>query len=207
MEKNNMIYLHQTPIRIWHWLNALAMVVLFISGAQIRFPEYISLLGSYKSVILLHNTAGYVVIASFFIWFIYYTFVTRTMAKLYVPTMDNLKYGVIKQAMYYFFNYFLGRGSNPHHPTPDNKFNAMQKSSYLAVMFGLVPLICITGVFIINIEPLRQCIVTIGGLKILVAAHFLLGCALLAFLCIHVYLSTLGHTPLAHIKEMWTGWE
>ena len=67
MEKNNMVYLNTTPIRIWHWLNALGIITLCISGAQIRFPEYITLLGSYKSVILLHNTSGYVVTASLFV--------------------------------------------------------------------------------------------------------------------------------------------
>ncbi len=30
---------------------------------------------------------------------------------------------------------------------------------------------------------------------------------MLAFLIGHLYLSTTGHTPLAHIKAMITGWE
>ena len=30
---------------------------------------------------------------------------------------------------------------------------------------------------------------------------------MLAFLIVHVYLATAGHTPLAHIKAMITGWE
>jgi hypothetical protein len=24
---------------------------------------------------------------------------------------------------------------------------------------------------------------------------------------VHIYLATLGHTPLAHFKPMWNGWE
>ena len=30
---------------------------------------------------------------------------------------------------------------------------------------------------------------------------------MLAFFIAHVYLATAGHTPLAHIKAMITGWE
>jgi thiosulfate reductase cytochrome b subunit len=30
---------------------------------------------------------------------------------------------------------------------------------------------------------------------------------MLAFLIVHVYLATTGHTPFAHIKAMITGWE
>jgi len=50
-------------------------------------------------------------------------------------------------------------------------------------------------------------VLLIGGLKILVALHFLLACSLCAFLFTHVYLATLGSKPLDHIKPMWTGWE
>jgi len=35
----------------------------------------------------------------------------------------------------------------------------------------------------------------------------LLACCLTAFLPTHVYLATLGHSPMEHIKAMWTGWE
>lgn len=206
MADNKKIYLQPKPVRIWHWLNALGIVTLTVSGAQIRFPEYISFLGDYKSVILLHNTAGFVVAISFSIWFFYYTLVARNMGKIYVPNRDDLQNGILRQAKFYFLTYFLG-WRNPHHPTPEDKFNPLQKSAYLAIMFVLVPLVSLTGILLTNVEPLRNLIVMIGGLKILVGLHFLLACSLCAFLFTHVYLATLGSTPLAHFKPMWTGWE
>lgn len=67
VEKNNVekIYLQPTPVRIWHWLNAFCIIILTITGAQIRFPEYVNLFGTYKSAIMLHNTAGIVATCSF----------------------------------------------------------------------------------------------------------------------------------------------
>ena len=206
MAEKNMIYLRPKPVRIWHWLNALGIITLCTTGAQIRFPEYVSLFGSYKSSILLHNTAGFVVSISFSIWFFYYTFVARKMTDLYLPNRDDLQSGLLRQAKYYFLTYFLG-WKNPHHPSPEDKFNPLQKSAYLAIMFVLVPLVCLTGLLMTNVEPLRNLIFMIGGLKLLVGMHFLLACSLCAFLFTHVYLATLGHTPLAHFKPMWTGWE
>ena len=206
MAEKKMIYLQPKPVRIWHWLNALGIVTLCATGAQIRFPEFVSLFGSYKSAILLHNTAGFVVSISFSIWFFYYTLVTRKMGKLYVPKMDDLQNGLLRQAKFYLLTYFLG-WENPHHPTPEDKFNPLQKCAYLAIMFVLLPLICLTGLLMTNVEPLRGFIFMLGGLKILVGMHFLLACSLCAFLFTHVYLATLGHTPLAHFKPMWTGWE
>lgn len=206
MAKQKKIYLQPTPVRIWHWLNAFGIMTLIVSGIQIRFPEYVSLLGSYKAAVYLHNTAGYVVGISFSLWFFYYMFVSRTMADLYVPKVADFKSGIIRQAKFYFLTYFLG-WDNPHHPTPDNKFNAMQKSVYLGIMFVLVPLVSLSGILLTNIEPLRGVIVMIGGMKFLVGLHFLLACCLTAFLPTHIYLATLGHTPMEHIKAMWTGWE
>lgn len=200
-----MIYLQPIPVRIWHWLNALGIVTLCITGAQIRFPEYIKIF-SYKSAIMLHNTAGIVVALSFSLWFFYYTMIAGTIAQLYFPKKEDLQSGIFRQMIFYFFNYFRGK-PNPHHATPDNKFNPMQKSAYLAIMFVLVPLVSLTGIFLMNIAPLRDLLIMIGGLKILVGSHFLLACSLCAFLFTHIYLATLGHTPLAYFKPMINGWE
>lgn len=203
---SKMIYLQPTPVRIWHWLNALGIVTLCLSGAQIRFPEYFTPFGSYRSAIMLHNTAGIVVSLSFSIWFFYYKWVAGNMSKIYMPTGDDIRHGLFRQALFYFWKYFKG-DPNPHHATPDNKFNPMQKSAYMAIMFVLVPLVSLTGIFLMNVGPLRELVLIVGGLKILVGLHFLLACSLCAFLFTHVYLATLGSTPLAYFKPMWTGWE
>jgi thiosulfate reductase cytochrome b subunit len=201
-----MVYLQPVPVRIWHWLNALGIVTLILSGAQIRFPEYVTIFSDYRAAIRLHNAAGIVVALSFSIWFFYYKMVSGTMEKIYVPKVYDLTTGLFKQVVFYFFAYFLGV-PNPHHATPDNKFNPLQKSAYLAIMFVLMPLVSLTGILLMNVGPLREMVLMIGGLKILVILHFLLGCSLFAFLFTHVYLATLGKTPLAYFKPMFTGWE
>jgi len=199
--KEDMIYLQPTPVRIWHWLNALGIVTLIASGVQIRFPEFINLFGSYKAAIRLHNTAGIVVAISFGLWLFYYLVIAGTLKKLYIPDKEDLQHGLMRQGIFYFFNYFR------HVTTPDNKFNPLQKSAYLVIMMILVPLVIVSGVLLMNVAPLRELVLLFGGLKFLVGCHFLLACCLCAFLFTHVYLATLGHTPFAHFVPMWTGWE
>lgn len=206
MSHKEYIYLTPMPVRIWHWLNALGIVTLCITGLQIRFPEYVNIFGTYKSAITLHNTAGIVVSISYGLWLFYYMFVAGTLAKLYVPNLEDLKSGIFRQAFFYFFNYFLGR-PNPHHSTPDNKFNPMQKAAYLMIMLVLLPLVILTGILLMNVAPLRELILIVGGIKMLVSAHFLIACCFFAFLFVHIYLATLGHSPFAHFKPMWDGWE
>lgn len=200
------IYLTPIPVRIWHWLNALGIVTLCVTGLQIRFPEYANIFGSYKLAINLHDVAGIMVSIVYLLWFIYYAFISKTIVRQYVPTGDDIKHGLFQQARFYFFEYFLGR-PNPHIPKVDSKFNAIQKTSYFIIMFVLLPLTIVTGILLINVAPLREWIIMIGGIKFLAEVHYLLACSFVAFLGVHIYMATLGHTPWAHFWQMLTGWE
>ncbi len=200
------IYLTPTPVRIWHWLNAFGIITLVLTGAEIRFPEYAQVLGNYKAAVRLHNTAGIVVMLSFGLWFIYYAFVARNLLRLYIPSREDIRRGMIRQAVFYGYQYFRG-GPNPHHQTPENKFNALQKTAYVAIMFVCIPLVIVTGVLLLNVSSLREMVMAMGGLRLLIGAHWLVACVFCAFLFTHIYLATLGHTPFAHFKPMWTGWE
>ena len=206
MRHKEMVYMTPMPVRIWHWLNAFGIVTLCITGLQIRFPDYINIFGAYKAAIRLHNTAGVVVSISYMFWLIYYMVVARSLIKLYVPTLEDLKTGIFRQAYFYFLTYFLGMPS-PYRSTPDSKFNPMQKAAYLVIMLVLLPLVIISGALLMYVAPLRELLLLLGGIKILVGTHFLLACCFTAFLFVHIYLATLGHTPLTHFKPMWNGWE
>ena len=200
------IYLQPIPVRVWHWLNALGIIILCISGAQIRFPEYVTVLGSYRSAIMVHNTAGIIVALSFSIWFFYYKLVANSLDEIYIPKGSDLTTGLFRQAIFYFFAYFFG-APNPHHATPDSKFNPLQKSAYLAIMFVLMPMVNLSGILLMNMGPMREIILLIGGLKLLDIIHYLTACSLGAFIFTHVYLATLGSTPMAYFIPMVTGWE
>lgn len=206
MKHNEMIYMTPMPVRIWHWLNAFGIVTLCVTGLQIRFPDVINIFGDYKAAIRLHNTAGIVVSISYMLWLMYYLVVAKSLMKLYIPTLEDLKSGIFRQAFFYFLTYFLGK-PNPHQSTPDSKFNPMQKAAYLVIMFILLPLVIFTGALLMYIAPLRELLLLLGGIKMLIGTHFLLSCCFTAFLFVHIYLATLGHTPLAHFKPMWDGWE
>ena len=206
MKHKEMVYMTPMPVRIWHWLNAFGIVTLCVTGLQIRFPDHVNIFGAYKAAIRLHNTAGVVVSISYGLWLSYYLIVARSLVKLYVPTLDDLKSGILRQAYFYFLTYFVGK-PNPHHSTPESKFNPMQKAAYLVIMFILLPLVIFSGALLMYVAPLRELLLLLGGIKMLVGSHFLLASCFTAFLCVHIYLATLGHTPFAHFKPMWNGWE
>ena len=200
------VYLHALPIRVWHWLHAIAFVTLILTGVQIRFPEAFRLFGGYRAAVYLHNTAGIVLAVTMLYWLLYYVVIAHTVGRMYVPSGEDLKHGLVRQVIFYFFNYFRGK-PNPFHATPENKFNALQKLAYLVIMFVFMPLVIVTGILLLDVALLRDVLFMAGGIKVIDGLHFLAASCLCAFLFIHVYLTTLGPTPFWEIRTMWKGWE
>lgn len=199
------IYLHPMPIRIWHWINAVSFIVLFITGLQIRYKDIFNMM-KFKAAVDLHNIVGFVLIFNFAIWLVYYLFTGKI--RIYIPPLNVKKFitGSIKQARYYGYGILMGE-ENPHHSTPDNKFNPMQQMAYLAIMLLLLPLQLVSGLFMWDVKMFQGAINFVGGIKLVDTVHVFLFLFFASFIFVHIYLATLGHTATAHIKAMFTGYE
>ncbi|MDH4233368.1 MAG: cytochrome b/b6 domain-containing protein [Nitrospirota bacterium] len=199
------IFLHPLPIRIWHWINAASFLVLIVTGLQIRYREFLGLM-KFKTAVDIHNMFGFILIFNFFIWLAYY--ILSGKIKIYIPPLNIKKFitGCVKQARYYGYGLFMGE-ENPHHSTADNKFNPMQQMAYLSIMLLLIPLQLVTGLLLWDVKAFARYIDIFGGIKIVDTIHVFLFLFFTSFLFVHIYLATLGHTVLAHIKAMFTGYE
>ncbi|MBU0729809.1 MAG: cytochrome b/b6 domain-containing protein [Proteobacteria bacterium] len=200
---SELIYIHPGPVRVWHWVNALGIVLLVLTGLQIRFAEILDFF-TLEEAIKVHNYVGFIVIANYGLWVAYY-FGTGKI-KIYFPDIKTFLPNVIKQMKYYGGGIFKG-DPNPHVMTPDNKFNALQQKAYLGLMFIFLPAQMITGVLLWRVKEYEQYINMLGGIKIVDTVHVLLFFFFGVFLFVHSYLATLGHTPTAHFKAMFTGYE
>ena len=199
------IYLHALPVRVWHWINAASFFVLIATGVQIRYRDAIHLM-SFKSAVDIHNIFGFALIANFLLWAVYYIVSGKLKVYLPDPNLKNFIQGSIRQARYYAYGIFVGE-PNPHHASPDSKFNPMQQIAYFNIMLLLLPIQILTGLMLWDIKLFSGMIAAVGGLKIVDAGHLLLSIFFTAFLFVHVYLATLGHTWSEHIKAMFTGYE
>ncbi len=203
MNLANAVYVHPAPVRVWHWINAAGFIVLILTGFQIRYADQLGIM-PLKDAITIHNYVGFAVIFNYFIWLAYYFGSGRI--QIYIPDFRNIAGFVVRQVKYYGYGIFKGE-PNPHTMTPDNKFNALQQQSYLAIMFILLPAQMISGVFLWKIKGYAEYINILGGIKVIDTIHVILFFIFTAFILVHCYLATLGHTPLAHFKAMFTGYE
>jgi len=199
------LYINPLPVRIWHWTNALGFVLLIATGLQIRYLDLIQVL-SFRTAVVTHNWIGFVLIANFFVWLGFYLFTDKI--KVYHPELSPTKYfrASWRQIQYYGYGIFRG-DPNPHHPNAYLKFNPLQSMMYQIIMMLLVPLQFFTGVLLWDVTRFASMVETFGGVRVVDTVHVLLFILFSGFIIVHVYLSSLGHTPTAHFKAMITGYE
>jgi thiosulfate reductase cytochrome b subunit len=200
------IFLHSIWIRIWHWVNLAAFIVLILTGAQIRLPNALHLF-SFEAAVQIHSWLGFILIANYFIWLIYY--ILTGNIKIYIPPLHHpIEFAkkALNQAKFYGWGIMVG-DENPHHSTFYNKFNPLQQVSYLMIMVALIPLQLITGLFLWDPHLFGSFVNILGGIQIVSLIHVFLWIFFSAFMIVHFYLATLGHTPMAHIIAMFKGYE
>lgn len=204
-DRTDRVYLHPLLLRIWHWCNAFCFIVLIITGVQIRYRE-LPALTEFKTAVAIHNFFGFLLIAAYVLWLAYYLLAGRM--GIYFPPRDIMGFvaGMFRQARYYGYGVFKGEPA-PFHSTPQNKFNPMQLVSYFFVMFLLMPIQIATGVLLWDVVLFARPIGLAGGLRVVDIVHVLVSFFTTAFLFIHVYMTTMGRTPLEHIRAMITGYE
>jgi thiosulfate reductase cytochrome b subunit len=202
MEK---IYVHPLPVRIWHWINALGFIALIVTGIQLRYVDLVGLM-SFRTVVHLHNWIGFVLIANFFIWFLYYLFSDKI--RVYHPELSPMKHfrGSVRQLQYYGYGIFRG-DPNPHHVSAYHKFNPLQSMMYQIIMLLVVPLQFFTGLLLWDLKRFAGAIEFFGGVRVVDTVHVLCFIFFTGFIFVHPYLASLGHTRSAHFKAMITGYE
>ena len=197
------IYLHPILERVWHAIHAICIVVLIISGAQIHWPGSVHLFGSFQTAVSVHNWFGLLLVADFLLWLIY-NLVSRRIIH-YIPNKRDIPNGLIVQAKFYICGIFK-HDPHPYPPTVDEKFNPLQKMSYLMFMGLMTPILLISGILYLYPLYFADFITSIGGLKVLAVIHFILAIIFAAFLIAHLYLATTGHTIQDNFISIVTGY-
>jgi len=182
--------------RFWHWGQALLVLALMVTGLELH--GITSVIG-FETSSELHHIGGFIwaaLVVLIFTWVL-----TTGEWKQFVPDMAGID-GVLR---YYLYGVFVGE-AHPHHMSPDNKFNPLQRITYLLVLFVLVPLQVLTGLVYFFFPELRAAGV-IDQIGVIAGIHTLCAYATIAFLIVHLYMITFGAKLSSHLKTMVTGKE
>jgi Ni/Fe-hydrogenase b-type cytochrome subunit len=197
------VHMYDAYERIWHWLQASAILLLIFTGLVIHKPHLFGMF-SFEYIVQVHNVLGFILLINAALA-LFYTLASGTI-KRFFPDRDNFVGRVMEQAMFYSKGIFAG-DAHPLEKTKQNRLNPLQQITYLAILNILLPAQVITGVLIWGMQEWPQLAAALGGLPVLAPIHTFLAWAFSAFIVMHVYLTTTGETPLSGIKSMISGWE
>jgi thiosulfate reductase cytochrome b subunit len=202
MSSENKIYFYPLWLRIWHGINALGIILLIITGISMNSGFEESAI-SFKLIISVHNYAGAIVTLNYLLFVLGNAFTSNK--KFYIVKPRNFLKRPMKQAYYYAWGMF--HGEKPPYPlSAKRKFNPLQKYTYLAVMYLVVPLVIITGIGLMFPELIFNKIYDVSGVLITAVTHSAMGFFISIFLIIHLYIASIGKSPLDNFRSIINGW-
>jgi thiosulfate reductase cytochrome b subunit len=195
--KYERIYVFKRFERFWHWSQALLIVTMGLTGFEVHGTY--SLFG-YETAQELHTTAAWLLIG-LWVFAIFWHFTTGEW-KQYIPTTEKLE----AMVRYYLTGIFTD-APHPFRQTTVSKHNPLQRLAYLGVKLVINPAIWVSGLLYLYYAD--WAVLGLGWLDLALVAFVHTAAAFLmaVFFVVHVYFATTGHTPMAHIKAMVTGYE
>jgi thiosulfate reductase cytochrome b subunit len=203
MTATQKFYFYPVWLRIWHGCNALGILLLIFTGISMQSSIESSHVLGFNTVIKIHNIAGILVTLSYFVFFV--GNLVTSNGKFYIVKPKGFLKNPIKQAIYYAWGMFHGM-SAPFPISEKRKFNPLQKYAYILVMYLAVPIVIITGLALLFPEIIIDKVYTLSGVFITAIFHSSMGFLISIFLLVHLYIASIGKSPIENFKSIVTGW-
>jgi thiosulfate reductase cytochrome b subunit len=227
-----LIYRHPLLVRLTHWLNLACLVVMLLSGLQILCAHPAFYWGdtarfAHPWLALASGAAGdgerafprWLTLPSeldlgagrrwhfFFAWlfvlngalYLAHGVASRRLPRALIPTRAQLAH--VGRAVVDHLRLRFPRGEAAR------GYNVLQQVSYAAVVFGLLPLMVLTGLAMSPAIDARLPLlsVVLGGRQSARTLHFLSASGLVAFAAVHG-LMVVAAGPVNELRSMVTGW-
>ena len=214
---------HALSTRLWHWLNLLCVVVLFMSGLTIsnahrrlywgdwgfeasqawlmvpRFPDWMTIPGYYSLAVARdwHILMAWpFALGLLFMWIA--MMINRHFKRDIVTKPREWRPSAIWRDVVEHLKLNFD-----HH---EGKYNFLQKLAYGLVLGGFLPMMIFTGISISpGMEPTFGWLVDLlGGRQSARSLHFIFAFAIAGFFIVHVLLVILSG-PIRQMRDMITG--
>jgi Ni/Fe-hydrogenase b-type cytochrome subunit len=220
-------YRHRLSTRLWHWVNALAVFVMLMSGLMIfnahphlywgRFganfdhswlsfhgrpiPGWATIPSTYNLAAARrwHLAFAWLLVVGL-ILFLLTSFINRHVQRDLAPTLDEVRPSHVWHD--------IREHARLRFPTGDAalSYNILQKFSYVAVILILLPLMVLTG---LAMSPSMDAawpwlLILFQGRQSARSIHFICAMALLAFIIVHLVMVVLAG-PINEVRSMITG--
>jgi Ni/Fe-hydrogenase b-type cytochrome subunit len=221
---NRLFYRHRLSTRIWHWINAVTIFVMLMSGLMIfnahprlywghfganfdaawlelpRFPGWATIPSTYNlSVARQWHLA--------FAWILAFGFLFYCLRSLWNGHFrDDVALSRAEVVPKHLWADIVKHAKFDFH-SEDARYNPLQKITYSLILFIILPLVILTGLTMSpGIDAAWPWLADLlGGRQSARSIHFLCAGAIAAFIIIHLLLVLLAG-PINEIRSMITGW-
>lgn len=211
---------HRLSTRLWHWINLLALVILFMSGLNISNAHPWLYWGQWgfqpnTAWLAVHPWPGWATIPGYYNlaaardWHILFAWVFAVGLLLFlltalfnkhlrrdiVPRRKEWRWSAIRADIVAHLRFDLHHG--------EGKYNFLQKLAYGLVLFILLPLMILTGMAISpGFDAAFPWLLDVfGGRQSARSLHFIVAWCVFGFFVVHVALVLLSG-PIRQLRDM-----
>jgi thiosulfate reductase cytochrome b subunit len=199
------MFLYPVWVRLWHLVNAILILILIFTGITIYFPEKESsfFIIDLSKATGLHKVSSIILIISYLGFLAGNVFTDN--GKHYRIGEKSFLSSLFRQLRYYLYGKFKNE-KNPFPVTLENKFNPLQKLSYIFIMYIALPLIILSGVGLMLPDTVIEKMFGAEGYYLLDIMHIIMAIIISLFLIIHIYLGVIASKPTAGLRGIITGY-
>jgi thiosulfate reductase cytochrome b subunit len=176
-------------VRAWHWVHGFFVVMLVLTGIQLRLPDVLPIFATFLNAVNLHNLSGAVVIVDYIFWLSYHIW-RKEFRHRFVVSPRDLVGDTAEILHYYGYLIFVGE-SYPRRVLHGSDFDPFEKAFFLTIMLVFVPIQILTGAMLYDLFRMMPVINFFGGIRVIDAAHLTTAYLLTACVIIHTYLHSL----------------
>ena len=185
------VYVHALFVRVFHWVNALGMILMIMSGWRIynasplfdfKFPNGITLGGWLGGALQWHFAAMWLLVINLLVYVIV-GFASGHFRRRFTPVSPSSVLGDVTKAL---------KGKLPHSITT---YNAVQKAAYIGVLLAII-LTIVSGAVVWKPVQLQELGLLMGGYEGARLVHFFGMTAICAFIVLHLTLVLLVPSTL-----------
>ncbi len=197
------IYLYPIWVRSWHLVNAILCILLILTGLCMQYAGGETVILRFDIAVDVHNIAGIILTVSYF-FFIIGNFITDN-GDQYRFKRKSLILNLVMQMRFYAFGIF--KKEEPPFPiSKDNKFNPLQRFTYIIVTYFGLTILVITGWLYFFPGIIPHTIWGLSGILINALLHVSFAFIISVFMIVHVYFCTMGKTAGSNFMSMIDGW-
>ncbi|MFV0377891.1 MAG: cytochrome b/b6 domain-containing protein [Mangrovibacterium sp.] len=197
------IYFYPLWLRIWHAINAIGIILLILTGISMQAGVESRFIINFAVAVQIHNIVGIIVALNYLLYFFGNLFSGN--GRFYMVKPRGFLKRPIKQAYYYAWGMFHGMTS-PYPLSEKRKFNPLQKYTYILTMYLVMPCLILTGFALLFPEMIVDRVYNMSGIFLTAVFHSVLGFFMSIFLIIHLYIASIGKSPLDNFKSIISGW-